>query len=127
MGNIAFPAEANVKEENTMLQTLTKEQLLNWDIRAIHNPEIFEQWLNTIAEEKTVSTELIYTKMNGQYDLMLNVYYANTQEELEEITPDFFFSYSWLEEKFWGFVSAAAKSKATFDAEFFFDQLAGYC
>ncbi|OTO02258.1 hypothetical protein [Enterococcus sp. 5B3_DIV0040] len=110
-----------------LIGKLTKEQLLNWDVRAIGCPEIFEQWLNAVAEENVVSTTLIYTKIDGQNDLILNVCWADTQEELEEKYPYFFFSYSCLEKEFWGFVSAAAKSKATFDTEFFFDQLAGYC
>lgn len=106
-----------------MLQIFTKEKLLNWDIRAIHRPEIFEQWLNAIAEEEVVLTELIYTKIDGQNDLTLSVCLADTQEELEETYPYFFFRHSWLKEEFWEFVSAAAKSKATFDTEFFFEQL----
>lgn len=106
-----------------MLETLTKEQLLNWDIRAIDRPEIFEQWLNAVTEEKVVSTTLIYTKIDRQNDLILSVCLADTQEELEETYPSFSFSYSCSEKEFWGFVSAAAKSKATFDTEFFFEQL----
>lgn len=60
---------------------------------------------------------------DGKSNLVLSVYCAETQEELEESDPEFRFSHNVLENEFWSFVSAAANSQATFDTEFFFEQL----
>lgn len=92
---------------------MTEEQAITWDIRAIYSLEIFEQWLNAITKRKAVFVELMYIKdYDGKSNLVLSVYCAETQEELEESDPEF-----------WSFVSAAANSQATFDTEFFFEQL----
>ena len=103
-------------------QTLSEEQLVNWDIRAIYTPEIFEQWLNTITKRKAVFVELMQIKVyDGKINLVLSVYCADTQEELEESDPEFWFSHNVLENEFWGVVAAAANSPATFAPEFFFE------
>ncbi|EOS7834361.1 hypothetical protein ACV6EA_15310 [Enterococcus hirae] len=103
---------------------MTEEQAITWDIRAIYSPEIFERWLNAITKRKTVFVELMHIKdYDGKSNLVLSVYCAETQEELEESDPEFWFSYNVLENEFWSFVAVAANSLATFDTEFFFEQL----
>lgn len=106
---------------------MTEEQAITWDIRAIYSPEIFEQRLNAITKRKAIFVELMHIKdYDGKSNLVLSVYCADTQEELEESDPEFWFSYNVLENEFLGFVAVAANSQATFDTDFFFEQLF-YC
>ncbi|EOW1885789.1 hypothetical protein ACNZ61_002997 [Enterococcus hirae] len=103
---------------------MAEERVLAWDIRAIHTPEMFEQWLNAITKRKVVFVELMSIKdYDGKNNLVLSVYCAETQEELEESDPCFWFSYNVVESEFWGFVAAAANSQAAFNTDFFFEQL----
>lgn len=103
---------------------MTEEQAITWDIRAMYSSEILEQWLNAITKRKVVFVELMHTKdYDGKNNLVLSAYCAETQEELEESEPLVWFSYNVLESEFWVFVAAAANSPATFNTEFFFEQL----
>lgn len=119
-----FPLSKIKKERRKEHMIMTEEQAITWDIRAIYSLEIFEQWLNAMTKRKAVFVELMHIKdYDGKSNLVLSVYCAETQEELEESDPEFWFSYNVLENEFWSFVAVAANSPVTFDTEFFFEQL----